>query len=96
MDFVLIDDLMGTFWCQDDWFGLMITLGRYDDLASSKSVRREDKASTETTSITLNAISSSNSGLCSFHNKPDKHEGYLAYKIRCNPPVIPVEASVIS
>lgn len=74
----------------------MTTLERHDNLASSKSTMREDKASTETTSITLNAISSSNSGLYSFHIKPDKHEGYLAYKIRCKTSVILVEASVIS
>ena len=87
MDFVLIDDLMGIFWCQDDWFRLMTTLERQDDLASSKSAMREDKASTETTSITLNTICSSYSGLGPYYIRPDKHEGYLAYKKHCNPSV---------
>lgn len=82
--------LMGSFWCRDDRSSLMTPRERRDNLASSKTT-------TEITPIMRHAISSSNSGLSSFHIiKPDKHEGYLAYKIHCHPPVIPLEASVIS
>ena len=97
VDLVLIDYLMRSFWCRDDWSSLMTPRERRDDLASSKTTMREDKASTETTPVTSHGISSSNFGLCSYHIiKPDKRKGYLSYEIRCHPSVIPLQASVIS
>ena len=97
MVLVLIDYLIGSSWWRDDWSSRMITRERRDDLASGKTTMREAKAPTETMSVTSHGLSSSDSGLSSYHIiKPDKHEGYLSYKIRCHPSVVPVEASVIS
>ncbi len=66
----------------------MTTRDRRDDLTSSKTATRENKASMETNMLLR---------MRSAHIiKPDKHEGYLAYKIRSHPSMIPLEASVIS
>ena len=97
VDLVLIDYLMRSFWCRDDWSSLITPCERRDDFASSKTTMREDKASTEKKPFTSHGISSSNFGLCSYHIvKPYKREEYLSYKIRYHPSVIPLEASVIS
>ena len=63
---------------------------------------RDDWSSRMTTrercdDLASNGFSTSDSGLSSNHIiKPNEHEGYLSYKIRCHPPVVSVEASIIS